>query len=74
MSEKKKNRVNYEVSPSWNGEGFSVSIHTLMPAETPQEALNMVTSMYKLQNPDDIDVSVTFSGTEAVDTLFKLER
>jgi hypothetical protein len=74
MSEKKKNRVNYEVSPTWNGDGFSVSIHTTLPVETAQEALDMVMSMYKLEDPDDIEVTVTFRGIEAVDTLFKLER
>ncbi len=74
MSEKKKTRVNYEVSPTWNGEGFNVSIQTTLPVETAQEALYMIASMYKLEDPNNIDVTVTVRGTEAVDTLFGLEK
>lgn len=74
MSEKKKARVNYDVAPTWNGDGWNVTINTVMPTETAQEALDMVVAMYKLEAPNDIDVSVTFRGTEAVDKLFGLEK
>jgi hypothetical protein len=30
--------------------------------------------MYKLEDPDDVDVSVSVKGNEAVDVLFGLEK
>jgi hypothetical protein len=73
-TEKQKTRVNYEIEPTWDKAGWKVNIHTYMPAETPQQALDMVMSMYKLEDPDDVDVSVSVKGNEAVDVLFGLEK
>jgi hypothetical protein len=73
-TEKKKTRVHYELEPTWDNKGWNVTINTIMPTETPQEALEMIKSMYKLEDPDDIDVRVSVRGTTAVDVLFGLEK
>jgi hypothetical protein len=73
-TEKKKTRVHYELEPTWDNKGWNVTINTIIPAETPQEALEMMMSMYKLEDPDDIDVRVSVRGIEAVDVLFGLEK
>lgn len=74
MSEKKKTRVHFELEPTWNNDGWNVTINSIIPAETPQEALAMIISMYKLENPNDIDVRVSVRGNSAVDVLFGLEK
>jgi hypothetical protein len=73
-TEKKKTRVHYELEPTWGNKGWNVTINTVMPTETPQEALEMIKSMYKLEDPDEVEVSVSVKGNEAVDVLFGLEK
>lgn len=74
MSDKKKTRVDYELEPSWDGAGYRVKIHTYIPVESAQEALAMMMSMYKLENPDDVDITVSVKGNDAVKILFGMEK
>lgn len=73
-TEKQKTRVNYDLEPTWDNKGWKVSIHTYMNVESPQEAIEMMMSMYKLEDPDDVEVSVNVKGNKAVDVLFGLEK
>jgi hypothetical protein len=73
-TEKQKTRVNYDLEPTWDNNGWKVSIHTYMNVESPQEAIEMMMSMYKLEDPDDVEVSVNVKGNKAVDVLFGLEK
>lgn len=74
MSEKQKTRVSYEVERSWDGKGWKVTTHAYMPAETAKEAVDMIMSFYKLEDPNDVDVHVSVKGNEALDILFGLEK
>lgn len=73
MADKKKTRVDYEVEKDYSG-GWRVRTTAWMPAESASEAIMMMKSMYKLEDPDDVDVHVTVRTTEAVDILFGVER
>lgn len=73
MSEKQKTRVNYEVEKSWDGKEWKVTTHAYMPAKSAEEAVAMVMSFYKLEDPNDVDVSLNIKGNEALDILFKVE-
>jgi len=73
-TEKQKTRVSYDLEPTWDNKGWKVSIHTYMNVESPQEAIEMMMSMYKLEDPDDVEVSVNVKGNKAVDVLFGLEK
>lgn len=74
MSDKPKTRVTYEVEKSWDGKQWKVTTHAYMPADTAEEAVSMVMSFYKLEDPDDVDVDVRIKGNEALDILFRMER
>ena len=74
MSEKQKTRIHYEVERSWDNKEWKVSTHAYMPAETAQEAVAMVMSFYKLEDPNEVDVHLSVKGNDALDILFGLEK
>ena len=74
MSDKKKTRIRYVIEPTWDKVGYNVTTHVLLPVNTAEEALTMVMSMYKLEDPDDIDVGFEVKGVEAMDLLFNIEK
>jgi hypothetical protein len=74
MSDKPKTRVQYEVEKSWDGKAWKVTTHAFMPAESAAEAVAMVMSFYKLEDPEDVEVDVRIKGNEALDILFRMER
>lgn len=74
MSEKPKTRVQYEVEESWDGKSWKVTTYAHIQAESAKEALTMVMSMYKLEDPSEVDVDIRVRGNEAIDYLFGLEK
>jgi len=62
------------VSQNWDKTKWKVNIDTTVEAESAQDAINMVRSMYMLEDPSDVEVGITITGNEAVDLLFGLEK
>jgi hypothetical protein len=72
-TEKPKTRITYKLEPNYDGK-FSVRIYTAHTVETAQEGLDMIRSMYMLEDPDEVSPTVEVTGVDAVDLVFGLEK
>jgi hypothetical protein len=73
MSDKPKTRVNYTLEESYGGK-WSVRIFTHHEVESAKAGMDMIKSMYMLEDPNDINPSIEVKGVEAVDLMFGLEN
>lgn len=64
-------RVKYELEKKYDG-SWQVNVYSFQDVESPKAGLDMIKSMYMLEDPKTVDASINIRGTEALDLLFEL--
>ena len=73
MKDLDKVRISYKLEPTYGGK-WAIRIFTVQEVGSAEEGLNMIKSMYMLEDPDSVNPSIEVVGIDAVDLLLGLEK
>ena len=66
MGSTEKKRVNYVIDKNWDDK-WMLCISTQIEHDTPEQAMEALRAMYRLENLELVEVTVDVRGNEAVD-------